>query len=247
MLQNLQVELAEAILTHSNDTALVSHPARLSIYHHHIMTTLTNALRQTYPLIVKLVGFDFFYLAAKDYILNYPSRNSTLHEYGEYFSDFLADYAPVKNLVYLSEVADFEWKCRQIYFAPDHAPLDVNTLYTIARENYDRLHFSMHPASMLMKCYFPLLKIVELCQEPDAQEVNLNEKGVNLLIFRKELDIILSDLPQADFFFLQACSQHRSLSEAFATALQYDANFSLEVKLTEFINEKILIDFQFIS
>lgn len=245
MLQNLQAELAEVILNNLSECEIVNKPAHLSIHHHTMMTTLTNVLKNVYPLIVKLLGFDFFYLAAKEYISNYPSRSSNLHDYGEYFSDFLSHYPPLKNLSYLHEVAKFEWACKQIYYAQDHAPLDINTLENISPTDYSHLHFILHPASCVMKFHYPILKIIDLCQETTEEELNLNAGGIELLIIRRERDISLISLSSEKYIFLNALQQNKTLSETLDEVTRNYPDFLVDAHLAELIQDNIIVAFYY--
>lgn len=119
-LQNLQAELAEAILANDPATTIVLPVEHLRIYQNNIESNLVKTLKNTYPLITKLLGDDFFQTTACHYIAYYPSRSGNLHDYGEYFSDFLAEHPPVKHLCYLAEVALFEWSCHTLFVAADH-------------------------------------------------------------------------------------------------------------------------------
>lgn len=241
-LSNLQAELADAILM-ADDTIDCAEPAaHIAIYHNNVMSTLINTLRTTFPLIEKLVGEDFFRITAKEYIKHYPSRHSNLNAYGNYFSDFLASYAPVHNLIYLAEVAQFEWLCHQVNIAPDHARFDLKKLSHIAPAHYHELHFILHPASHLQRFHYPMLDIIEICREDADITLDITKGGINLLMIRRDQDISLVPLTNAEFTFLEMLQDGKSVSEALNTALMLDAQFNLEEKLPAWIKDKTLID-----
>lgn len=241
-IQNLQAELAEAILDLDQNTDLIAPNKNLSIYKNNIHATLIQTLKSIYPLIVKLVGSDFFLVAAKEYIKQYPSRSGNLHDYGEYFSDFVTHYDPVKNLIYLSEVAEFEWICHQLFFAADHASFDINELEKLSPEEYDHIRFILHPASQLKKFHFPILRIIELCQGEIDDTIDIGEGSVNLLIIRRKLEISLVTLTNAEFSFLTAVQDGLSLAEALEITLKIDADFKLDEKLPGWIEDKTIVD-----
>jgi hypothetical protein len=241
-LQNLQADFAEEIFQGMARSELV-HPAQnISIYQHNMIACLTRTLQETYPLITKLVGQDFFPMAAKEYIQQYPSRSSNLHDYGAYFSDFLATYPPVHDLIYLTEVAQFEWACHRLYFAPDHRALDVTTLGNFSESLYENLHFALHPASKLIKFHFPIIRIIELCKGDIDGDLDISQGGVNLLLIRRELDISLVELTLAEFTFLDMLNDNKSLLESLNTALLIDADFKLEEKLKNWVIDKTIVD-----
>lgn len=244
-LQNLQAELAESILNPDENIKPVNvmQPDHLSIYQHNFQATLIRTLQHTYPLITKLVGEDFFYMTANEYIQRYPSCSGNLYDYGEYFSDFLTEYTPAKNLVYLAEVAQFEWISHTVFIANDTAPFDAFALQNIPSEQYNDLHFVLHPASHLKKFHYPILRIIDLCHENIKENIDLDEGGVNLLIIRRELDVSLAQLSTCDFIFLSALKDGSTLSQALAAAHAINPEFNLDEKLPVWIQDKTIVDF----
>ncbi len=242
MLQDLQLELAEAIFSGDLHNDYVKPAHRLAIYQQHVFSHLTTSLKETYPYVLKLVGADCFHLLAQAYIQQYPSGSGNLNEYGEYFSQFINDYAPLNDHDYLSEVAAFEWACHIIFFAADHIGFDKHKLETLSPENYHSLHFVLHPANKLMACRYPLLRIIDLCEGQNNDEVNLNAGGLYLLILRQQLDTMLIPLSSAEFAFLTALQQQQSLEEALEAAMTKDLHFKLEEKLPRWIQGKVIVD-----
>lgn len=243
LLQNVQADLVEALQSRDNQPDVIVEPAgNLIIYRNNIFSCLIETLKNTYPLIRTLLGTDFFQMTAKEYIRQYPSRSGNLHDYGEYFADFLSEYAPVHHLIYLTEVAEFEWACHRIYLAPDHVSFDLNTLEQYTPAQYEQIRFVLHPASYLRKFHFPILKILDLCVTDPESTVDLNSETTNLLILRKELDISLVSLPPEDFIFLEALSQHHTLADALHITQLSHPYYNLEDKLPGFVQDKIIVD-----
>src|SRR2546428_2542491 len=97
---------------------------RLRIYRNTCRSTLIEALRMTYPAVERLVGRDFFDMAAARYAGTHPPQSGYLNEYGGEFADFLAAFGPAGELPYLADVARFEWALRVAANAPDAPGLD---------------------------------------------------------------------------------------------------------------------------
>lgn len=247
MLQNIQAEFAEnlmdAMLDQNKPTDI-----HFKIYQNNVITTLLSVLKSVYPLICKLLGEDFFLQCAQEYIRSYPSRTSNLHDYGEYFAGFLGEYELTNHLLYLPEVAEFEWICHYLHFAADHPPLDIAKLETITPEVMDQLRFMLHPASALKEFHYPILRIIELCKGELDDEIDIEQGGVKLLIIRRELDIKLAVLTSAEFTCLQCLNEGHALSDALLLATQAsqahpaEAEFKLEEKLPLWVRDKTLVD-----
>lgn len=242
-LQNELAEFAEIIFSEDEQTDILMPSQNMIIYRNNMTSNLVNTLLETYPMVARLVGEDFFRITAKVYIHRYPSRSGNLHDYGEYFSDFLAEYPPVKNLSYLAEVAEFEWSCHLLHFASDHAALDLKSLEKISPDQYHKLHFILHPASRIIKFHYPILRILDLCKGEIDEQINVNDGGVNLLIIRRDVEIMLVSLSQADFTFLTALHDNKTFSEALDAAMLIDSDFKLDERLPVWIQDKTIVDF----
>lgn len=242
-LQNLQVEFIDSIFSNTECHEFVKPHQHMLIYKKNIVTTLTNTLFNIYPLLVKLIGKDFFHLTAQEYIQCYPSRSSNLHDYGEYFSHFLATYSPLQDLVYLPEVAAVEWICHSLSFAAEPSPFNIKQLENIASEEYDSLHFTLHPACKMLKCDYPILRIIELCQGNLQETIDVMSGGMHLLIIRRNLEIALIPISLADYTFLNALNDNKPLSQALDETIAIEQNFQLNEKLTCWIQTQIITDF----
>ena len=241
-LQNLQLEFADAICSGHLQMESVLPVQNLRIYQNNVFSHLMQALQNTYPLIEKLVGADFFRICAKEYIKQYPSRSGNLNEYGEYFSDFLIKYEAVKELVYLSEVANFEWTCHVLLTTAPANLLNINLLKNLTPDQYAQINFTLHPASKIIKFYYPILRIIDLCQNDIDGNIDLGENGVNLLIIRRDLDITLIQLPLSDFTLLSSLADNMSLAAALDATLLVDPSFTLDNKLAQWVQERIITD-----
>lgn len=240
-LLNVQLELANALTTNEECLGLQFHE-NMQIYRHSSQYAMQRALYTTYPLIRKLVGDDFFVMLMKDYIVKYPSRSPYLQEYGVYFGDYVAIHPALKNLVYLSEVAKFEWAYHQLINAADAAFAPLHVLQNIPEEKYPMLRIVLNPASALIKFYYPILDIIELC-EGSVKEVDISGGRVNLLMIRREGEIKLQALSDAEFTFLHALQENETLAASLHAAKVYDAHFDVAKRLPNWVKDKTLVSF----
>jgi hypothetical protein len=242
-LQNLQLDMVETLLDGETPPALPVRPLQnLMIYQHAIQHLLIATLKKTYPLIVKLVGSDFFQITAKEYIKHYPSRSPNVNDYGAYFSDFLAEFEPLHDLIYLVEVAQFEWICHTLSSATNHQGIRTFQLDNITVDQYDQLHFTLHPACHLQRFYYPILRIIELCKSDKNESLDVDAGGINLLIARHDMDLTLIPLTHAEFTFLDMIAEGKSVGESLNTAMMLDREFNISAKIPEWIESKILVE-----
>jgi hypothetical protein len=241
-LQNWQTEFVENLFSDEFSEHAIEPKSHMAIYRNNYFTNLTNTLKTTYPLVMQLVGIDFFQNLAREYIISYPSRSSNAHDYGEYFADFLTEYSHTSSILYLPEVARFEWICHYLCFAECHDALDIEAFKNIQPEQFGNLHLILHPASQLMNCQYPITHIIELC-EKKRNDVDVRFDAVPLLIIRRELEIRYDALTKAEFTFLNSLTQQNTINDSLQHAYAVDPNFKLEEKLPEWVKNKTIIAF----
>jgi len=242
-LQSLQAELAETILADAPCVETIIPSQNMRIYQNNVIATLLGMLQAIYPLITQLVGKEFFRYLANEYINQYPSCSGNLHEYGEYLKDLLAGHEAIQHLLYLPEVAEFEWICHRLQFAATHEALNLNNFKTISPEIYDQLHFILHPASELKYFQYPILRIIDLCKLETAEKLDVDHQPIHLLILRAELDIELIPLTLGEYTFLTAIRDHANLADAVDAAIAIDPVFDLTEKLSAWIENKTIVDY----
>src|SRR6266849_7764268 len=126
------------------------HTARLQMYRHHVLTSLTEVLQVTFPVICRLVDERFFRYAADAYIRQSPPEAPCLFEYGAHFAAFLAAFPPCRALVYLADVARLEWALNVALHAEVRMPLDPTELGGLAPYDMAQLTFQFDPSVTLL-------------------------------------------------------------------------------------------------
>ena len=97
---------------------------RFRVYRNNARVALIEALAAAYPAVSRLVGEPFFHRMAGVYAAAEPSRERTLNLYGETFADFVAGFAPARELPYLADVARLERAVLEARHAADAPALD---------------------------------------------------------------------------------------------------------------------------
>src|SRR5262245_60059342 len=131
--------------------------ARLQIYRHHVLTSLTDVLQATFPVVCRLVDERFFRYAADAYIRQYPPDAPCLFEYGAHFPAFLAAFPPCRHLEYLADVARLEWALNRALHAEGRTtPLEPAELGSLAPHAVAQLTFQFHPSVTLLDSPWPI-------------------------------------------------------------------------------------------
>jgi hypothetical protein len=219
--------------------------ARLQIYRHHVLTSLTDVLQATFPVICRLVDERFFRYAADAYIRQYPPEAPCLFEYGAPFPAFLATFPPCRDLVYLVDVARLEWALHAALHAEVCAPLDPAELGNIAAHDVAQLTFQCDPSVTLLCSPWPIDRIWRINQVDEAVDaaVDLSEGGVCLEIRRCDDDVVFRRLDPAMYTFRTTLAAGQQLAVAAETALATDAGFDCVVALRDLLADGVVIGF----
>jgi hypothetical protein len=219
--------------------------ARLAIYRHHVVTTLTDVLAGTFPVVRQLVDPRFFAYAAAAYLRVDPPASPCLFEYGATFPDFLAAFAPCRHLAYLPDVARLEWAIHAAFHADDAPGIDPIALATVAAPAAGRLRLRVNPAVTYLRSAWPVDRLWEAHQEggrPDG--VRLDPGDVCLEVRpTAEDDVVFHRLAAAAFVFRRALASARCLDAAAAEAVGEDPAFDLPAALANFLADAIVVGF----
>src|SRR5260370_25027030 len=101
----------------------------------------------TYPAVDRLLGRDFFELAAERFCAKHPPGSGYLNEYGGEFADFLAGLPETAAaLRYLPDVARLQLALGCAANADDAPALDLPSVAGIDPEHHHHLRFEPPPA-----------------------------------------------------------------------------------------------------
>jgi len=203
--------------------------ARLfQIYRNNILISLGGALAAVYPVVQRLVGEGFFGYAADAFIRAHPPDSGNLHDFGAELAAFLAEFPACAEHGYLPDVARLEWAYHEVFHAAPAPAFDLAALSAVTPEQYGALRFGLSPATRLLASAYPLLAIWQ-ANQPQAHDavVDLNTGGVQLLVFRRALDVEFKILSPGEYALLAAWQAGAPLHDAGTAALDVEANFDL--------------------
>jgi hypothetical protein len=253
-LRELQAELHHAMLVGGDDQpagALSEHilpdgltvEARLALYRHHVLTTLTSALESTFPVVARLVGDGFFAYVADAYIRRHPPAGPCLFEYGESFAAFLAAFPACRDLVYLPDVARLEWAMNRAGHAEEVPRLRHDALRDVPAEATPALAFRVDPSVTLLASAWPIDRIWR-ANQPDADPeatVSLASGPVCLEIRRLDDDVVFRALPPDVHAFRAALADGQTLEQAADAALARAAAFDLAGALHAVLDDGLVV------
>ena len=217
----------------------------LAVYRGNVIGTLTKTLMSTYPVCCQLVGERFFEATAKAFVGQFPCLSPNLADYGEQFSDFLANFKPVANLPYLPDLARLEWHWGQVFIGENTKELDFQRLGEVPQENWGDLIFYLPKNGVLLESAYPIHRIWEVNQ-PEYQGdrvVSLEEGGIKLFLWRKGYNMRI-DLPNDSEWKLLKAFQGNDSFEAICEKL--DGVVDVGSLLPLFVQRGWIADFDYL-
>ncbi|NQV47670.1 MAG: putative DNA-binding domain-containing protein [Rhodospirillaceae bacterium] len=222
-------DAAAALIRHDG----IAQADRLQIYRNNTFILLTEALADTFPVVKRLVGGEFFDAMAKEFIVAYPPMSPSLLEYGGHMAVFMETFAPVSGLPYLPDVARLEWAWTKAYHAADAEPLTAATLADRGSSDLGELRFRLHPSARFVTSDFPVGRIWEANSadgEPEA--ISLDDGPSHILVIRPEAEVQVRLLSPAAFEFFLSLAGGATVAEAFSDP-DFDLQNALAVALTD--------------
>lgn len=238
-LREIQEKFAASLLDPKSDSGLpalktnmLTGAARFSIYRGNLLAIWNKTLANAYPVVLRLVGEDFFEDAARSYGRQYPSQSGDLNCFGEHFPRFLALQESLHDYPYISAVAELEWILHCSYYAKDEEKISLPQMISQAGDRVQqvRLRFASDVAF-----HSSMFATQVIWQAHQANEVEELSAPVNTRTFcivsRQRWGAQILNLSEAGYLALEALYRGETLESALDVALQVDANFDVGAQL----------------
>jgi hypothetical protein len=181
-----------------------------------ILGALVNALRLTFPTVVKLTGTDFFDQVATEYAQNNPPREAVLYFYGDGFPDYLRNNSGARTLPYLWDVARFDLRI-------DRAAHASVAEYTEAITIDAHLQVRLASSLTCLQVEYPvdLLRDALDSERPDQlEDLNMTPQARHFAIWRGPEAAAVKPLSSASAAFLNTLLEGAAAEEALRQAME---------------------------
>jgi hypothetical protein len=213
---------------------------RFAIYRNNVASALIDALATRFPVVVRLVGAEFFNAMAGIYVRQEPPRSPLMFLYGDSFPAFVERFGPAAPLPYLADVARLEWARGAAYHAADVEPLDPEALARLPPARLASCALRVHPSLGLIASPFPIVTIWRAHQGDQA--VAEPEWGrEDALIARPELEVEVHRLPIGGFGFFTALAGGSGILAAAETAAVHEHRFHAVENLALLLKARIAV------
>lgn len=185
--------------------------ARVAIYADMYRWRLTDALRETFPLLARHLGPARFAALAEDYLRRHPSEHHDVGQVGRLLAAFLRAY-PDPGRPDLADLADLEWARHQVFFAAPADPVGPAALAGLTPEAFARSTLRCAPAlQVLVQAYAapPLWRRLEDGEPPGPPSPGPGA----VAIWRRGFEVFHGALPLDEAAALVAAGRGAPLPE----------------------------------
>lgn len=203
---------------------------RFDVYRNNVTVSLTEALRQAFPVIRKLVGEEFFTAMAREHLRAHPPTSPLMMHYGRDMPVFLENFPPVQHLGYLPDIARLELALRESYHAADAATVPGEALQSLSPDALLASRLALAPSLRLIRSRWPVHAIWSAnMRGTDAPKAVTAE---DVLIARPDYDPGPHRLPDGAAPFIAALMTGATVAEALDAGAEFDLTATLGLLLS---------------
>lgn len=207
---------------------------RLAVYRNNVLSSLVDALAQTFPVVQQLVGDEFFRAMAAVFVRQAPPRSRILAHYGGDLPAFIEQFAPARSVPYLADMARLELARVNAYHAADAPALasEAVGLALASAERMAELRLRCHPSLVVVDSHYAVVSLWAAHQgEGELLAMVDPDQAEAAIVLRLGLDVLVLRAPPGSAEFVMAIGQGQNLGDAASRAASAHADFDLSATL----------------
>lgn len=203
---------------------------RLMVHRETVLENLISGLKITYPYIWKLLGEECargVALAYSHNIENLMSRDK-INSFGDKFPEFLRNFPSTTDIGYLPDFAELEWLRSKSYESIREEcllPQDMQEFFINGDGNGKLV---LNSSVYFSKSKFPLDSIQSFLDNPEIEELNLDNSSSNIIVCRVQGKIETLYLSKNQWQFLYNLNN----GDAIGKAIECFSNEEVEEQLS---------------
>lgn len=220
--------------------------SRFAVYRNNVQSSLINALADSYPVVLQLVGDEFFRAMARLYIQQFAPQGPLLNDYGNNFADFIEGFAPAASVPYLADVARLERLRVRAYHAADAQALSHEQIATVLSDpqTLGELHIQLHPSVSTLNSAYAVVALWAAHQQDEMLAKVDPLHGQNALILRNGLEVEVFAVDAGSTMFIRSLQNGWPLEQAVAYGLDATPEFDLSQCLALLISHNAITHLQ---
>lgn len=222
-----------------------SDPARrLAVHRNNVLSSLVDALAQTFPVVQQLVGEEFFRAMAAVFVRQSPPGSPVLAHYGRHLPEFIEQFEPARPVPYLADMARLEMARVSAYHAADAPALtpEMRQQALASGERIGELRLLGHPSLAVIASRYAVVSLWGAHQgQGDIATVDPH-RAEAALVLRRQLEVLVLRVPPGAAEFVAALLRGHNLGVAAGLAASVEASFDLSATLALLLGHDALTD-----
>ena len=195
---------------------------RFAVHRNNVVVSLVQSLADSFPVVQRLVGDEFFGAMAGVFVRAQPPRSPLLAEYGDVLADWLAGFEPAAVLPYLPDMARLEHARVRAYHAADAPTVDPRTVGSglHAAVGLDRLRIGIHPSLTVIVSDWAVASLWAAHQHDgdDAVAGVEVDRAESALVLRAGDDVLVLPVAAGDAALIRSLQSAQTLATAVRAA-----------------------------
>lgn len=185
------------------------------IYHRSYITRLTEKLKKTFTAVHWVLGNDLFEKVCKRFIESQPSVSYNLLTYGKNFPEFLQIYPSTRHILFLGDLARFEWVYEEIFHCAYTESMPVEKIFASLHTIDFKIQFKESMA--IFKSPYAIYEIWYRREEPpySFEEIDWNHTE-SLLIYKKKKGVEVLQIENIEAEIILALKDDLSITTVLA-------------------------------
>ncbi|MGA8890184.1 MAG: DNA-binding domain-containing protein [Anaeromyxobacteraceae bacterium] len=209
---------------------------RLTIYSDMYLWRLVDALRETFPNVVRYLGDEQFAALAEDYVRRNPSEHHDVGRVGRLLAVFLRSY-PDPERPDLADLAELEWARHQVFFAAPAEPAGPEAFAALTPEVFARTSLVLSPALRVLVLDHDAASLWRRLEdgEPPGRP---SAVVCAVAVWRRGFDVVHAPVSMDEALALEGAAAGHSLASICASfSEQEDPTASAHAALASWIRE----------
>jgi len=223
--RNFQAHLLmgdDAILKSVVDAPPLAPAARVRVYRNAYRVRLLDALKDTYPVLFKILGDEVFENLGDAFVDAHPSVHRSIRWYGGELADFWRSAPLTPSSPSWRKSRDSNGPCRKSSTRPTRVPVGRDALQAVDPESWDQLGFLFHPSLRLLDLSWNTVAVWQaMSRDEDPPQPEAAEAPIPWLLWRRDLTNRFRSLGAAEKASLEAALSGMRFGELCAVLRQW--------------------------
>ena len=198
---------------------------RFSVYRNNVVVSLMEALADTFPSLLALLGETNFERISRAYVARNPPSMPMMQNYGDLFAEFAERLPALSEVPFVADLARLERAWLDAYHAIDAPAMTADALAGLSPEETLEIKLVPQPATRLIVSEHSIHDLFN-CRFADVEPPEDWSHPQSVLLTRMDNTVTATMLPPGDTAFYAAMMGDEPLAAAIGAAMEADSTFN---------------------